>query len=156
MTFADEILNTEVRGLSNTNPEYAKIINEAILLESLDGDKDALLRVFDKVGKFASRDGLLNEDAATDIKIGSFDQEKCSDCAAILAAAKEANSPEYDLYTKAVLLMNACMDKMRQSFGVIAKEKVEEQKKELAADTRIADAVEEVKKEKAEEIAKNQ
>ena len=52
--------------------------------------------------------------------------------------------------------MNACMDKMRQSFGVIAKEKVEEQKKELAADTRIADAVEEVKKEKAEEIAKNQ
>lgn len=125
----------------------SKIINEAIILDEFNGNMDSLIKVYNKLGRYASRDGLLNENAETDIKLRSFDDSNCADNAAILAIAKQSGCKEYDVYTKAVLLMSACMDKMRELYGNIAKEKVEEHKEELMSNEKIANAVEEVKEE---------
>ena len=54
-------------GVVPQDPDNNKIINEAIILDKLNGDKKALLEFFNNLGKFGARDGILNESAEMDI-----------------------------------------------------------------------------------------
>ena len=133
---------TESVGANIMDNDNNLILNEAIVLDYLNGDKNALNRFYDNLGKFGKRDGILSESALTDIKLSSFDNENCADMCALLTVAKESNSKDYEIYCKALLLMKACVENMKKNFGNIAKERLETQKKEVENNPRITDAIE--------------
>ena len=138
-SFTDGLFPQSATGVENDNN---KIINEAIILDRLAGNKDALLEFYNNLGKFGARDGLLNESAATDIKLECMDQMSNSDHASILAVAKESNDEDYDTYIKSMMVAQKCIENMRNKFGNIAKDRVDTQTKELENNPRIMDALE--------------
>lgn len=132
---------TESTGFNIQDNENNKIINEAIILDKLGNNKEALLEFYNNIGKFGSRDGVLNESAVTDIKLCSFDNCSNGEVASLLATAKEANDADYDLYTKAIMLMDQCIKNMKDRYGNIAKERLETQTAVVDNNPRIQDAI---------------
>ena len=63
----------KIMGFTMADENNNKIINEAIVLDKLNGNKKALLEFYNQIGRFGYRDGILNESAATDIKLNAFD-----------------------------------------------------------------------------------
>ena len=122
--------------------ENNKIINEAIILDKLGNNKESLLEFYNNIGKFGARDGILNENAITDIKLQSFDASSNGEVASLLAVAKEANDADYDLYTKAIMLMGKCMENMKARYGNIAKDRLDSQGAVVETNPRIQDAIE--------------
>lgn len=119
-----------------------KIINEAIILDKLGNNKEFLLEFYNNIGKFGARDGVLNENAVTDIKLQSFDSSTNGEVASLLAVAKEANDVDYDLYIKAIMLMQKCIENMKSRYGNIAKDRFESQTAVVESNPRIQDAIE--------------
>ena len=136
--FAD---TSKVTGINLVDTENNQILNEAIILDSLNGDTEALARFFDNLGPYGARDGILSECANIDTKCGAFGDKKCADCAAILAVAKESNSKDYELYMKSIMLMKACMDNMKAQYGNIAEKRLNAQKAEVESNPRVVDAI---------------
>lgn len=137
--FAD-LMDSSV-GANIVNDSNNLIINEAIILDKLNGNKEALNEFYNNLGKFGSRDGILSESAVTDIALKSFDDEKCGETCAVLTVAKEAGCKDYEIYCKALLLMRKCMENMKQNFGDIAKDRLEAQKQEVENNIRVSDAL---------------
>lgn len=120
-----------------------KIINESIISDILNSNnKNALLEFYNNIGSFGARDGLLNESAATDIELESFDNCNTPECSSILAVAKESNDDDYKVYTKCIMLMQKCLENMKTKYGNIAKERLETQKQIVESNPRIQDAIE--------------
>lgn len=134
--------NTSSIGVIPQDPDHDKIINEAIILDSFNGNFNALHEFYSNIGKFGARDGILNEAAEETIKINTVTADSTADTASVLASAKEANDSDYDLYTKCILLMQKCMDNMKSKYGNIAEKRVEEQKQVLKDNPRVQDAIE--------------
>lgn len=141
MNILNEMFTDNSTGISLSDTKNNMIINEAVIYDKLDGDIAKLKTVVESVGKYAARDGILTESCNLDTAVGTFCDMKCADSAAILASAKEAGSKDYDLYIKAIMLQKACMDRMKQSFGNIANQRVEAQKAEVEANPRIMTAI---------------
>lgn len=121
-----------------------QIINEAIILDKLNGDTKALVEFYSNLGSFGARDGILNESASISLKLNTITECNMAQMAATLATAKEANAEEYNTYVKAVMLMNECIEKMCSSYGNIAKERLDTQKVAVESNPRIADAIDKV------------
>lgn len=128
-------------GFNIPDEDNNKIINESIILDTL-GNKSALLEFYSHIGKFGHRDGVLNESAATDISLESFDDCCTGDCASLLAVAKESNDDDYKTYTKCIMLMQKCMENMKNKYGKIANDRLETQKAVVENNPRIQDAIE--------------
>lgn len=131
-------------GFTMADENNNKIINEAIVLDKLNGNKEALLEFYNQIGRFGYRDGILNESAATDIKLNSFDNTCAADTASILAVAKESNDEDYDIYSKCLMLMQKCMENMKTKYCNIAKERLDTQKDIMESNPRVQDAIEKV------------
>lgn len=129
-------------GVNIENDENNHIINEAVILDKLNGDTDALNKFFDTIGSYGARDNILSESANIDCCIGEFENGHCAKLAALLAVAKESNSKDYELYTKALMLMKACIENMKNTFGNIAKERLDAQIAEVESNPRVVDAIE--------------
>ena len=136
--FADTSKET---GVNFENVENNHIINESVILDMLDGNTSSLKTLFESVGKYAARDGILAEDANIDCCTAAFDNIPCPEATAVLAVAKESGAKEYELYTKALMLMKQCMEKMKETYGDVAKKRLEAQKADITANTRIMTAV---------------
>ena len=128
-------------GVNLENNENNLIINEAVILDMVNGDTKALTAILESVGKFAARDGILAENASFDCASAAFNNTPCSKCAAVLAVAKEAGSKDYDLYIKAIMLMKACMCNMKNQFGDIANKRLEAQKADVTGNVRVMEAI---------------
>lgn len=129
-------------GVNLENADNNHIINESVILDMLGGDTDKLKTLFESVGKFGARDGILAEDANVDCCIASFENIPCPDATAVLAVAKESGSKDYELYVKALMLMKHCMNNMKASYGDIAKKRLEVQRAEVTNNPRIMSGVE--------------
>lgn len=121
------------------------IINEAIILDMVDGDTEALQKVITEAGKYASRDNLLENATPVIDAIKSFNQEKTHCCSAVLATAKEANDPDYELLVKAHLLTKALMKNLKEKYGAQAAARVDKCRAELQNNSRIMTAVDNAK-----------
>lgn len=117
------------------------IINEAIILDMVDGNTEALQKVITEAGKFAARDNLLEDAAPVADAINAFNKEKTCNCAAVLATAKEANDPDYELFVKAHILSKALMKSLKEKYGAQANARVEKCKAEVQNNNRIMTAV---------------
>lgn len=137
--FADTSKET---GVNFENDDNNYIINESVILEMLGGDTEKLKTVFESVGKFGVRDGILAEDASIDCCTAAFNNIPCPDAVSILAIAKESGSKDYELYTKAIMLMKQCMCNMRAMYGDIAKKRLDVQRAEVMANPRIMSSIE--------------
>ena len=118
-----------------------KIINESIIYNKL-GNKKALLEFYNHLGKYGYRDGILNESAAIDIQLESFDNCNTPECSSILAVAKESNDEDYNVYTKCIMLMQKCLESMKIKYGNIAKDRLDAQEKVVETNPRVQDAIE--------------
>ena len=128
-----------------TNSEAVKrnnrVINEAIILNALNGNIKALNEFYSYLGKFGLSDGVLNESTELDGKLDELCKASCPETAAILACAKEDNSVDFRLYNRCILIMKKCLENMQTSYGNIAKTRVIEQEKELTDNSRVQDAL---------------
>ena len=138
--FTKGLFPNSVPGFNLQDNENNKIINESIVLDTL-GSQKALLEFYNNLGKFGARDGLLNECAATDIKLSCMNDCNASDASCILASAKEANDQDYDIYIKCIMLMGKCMENMKNKYSNIAKDRLCAQKSEVESNPRIQDAI---------------
>jgi hypothetical protein len=129
------------QGVNLVDPENNKIINEAIVLDELGGNRKALLVFYNRVGLYGARDGILNECAATDIKIASLDCKDAAKIAAVLAIAKESDSEDFKVYRNAVLAMKGALDSMFAKYGEQADARVAEQRKEVMDNPNIVNAI---------------
>ena len=139
--------NSTYGGIGIVDSDNNKIINECIILDKLGGNKTAFNRVFAKVSPYCHRDGLLNETADAEIEITKLDDHPTSEDASVLAVAKEANSPDYELYCKAMMIAKEAMKHMRKSFKERAEDRLDTQIKVVENNPRITDAIEKVKEE---------
>lgn len=117
------------------------VINEAIILDMVNGNTEALQKVINEAGKYAARDNLLENATPIMDAIKSFNQEKAHNCSAVLACAKEANDPDYGLLVKAHLLTKALMKNLKDKYESTACARVEKCKTELQNNPRIMTAV---------------
>ena len=108
----------------------------------LGGDTKKLNALFESVGKYGVRDGILAEDANIDCFTGALDNVPGPECTAVLAVAKESGSKDYDLYCKAIMLMKHCMHNMKATYGDIAKKRLAAQTAEITANPRIMTSIE--------------
>lgn len=129
-------------GFAMPDENNNKIINESIILDFLNGNKQSLLEFYNNIGRFGVRDGILNESAVCDIKLESFDDCKTPECSALLAVAKESNDEDYEVYTKCIMLMQKCMENIKTKYGNIAKERLNTQKDIVESNPRVQDAIE--------------
>lgn len=141
-SFTEGLFPSDYKGFNIADEENNKIINEAIILDSFNGDKKALLEFYNHIGHFGARDGLLNESAVTDIKLSSFDESCCSECSSVLSVAKESNDEDYNIYMKCVMLMQQCLENMKNKYGNTAKDRLDTQKDIVESNPRIQDAIE--------------
>lgn len=141
----DMFARTSGKGISIKDVNNNHIINEAIILDMV-GDKKALGEVFDKLGKFASRDGLLSESADFDCKLDAFDKPEFGTNACVLACAKEAGDEDYDLYMKSLMLAKTTMEKLCAKYGEVANKRHDEHEIEIKENPRVIDAIENVTK----------
>jgi hypothetical protein len=121
------------------------IINEAIILDMVNGDTNALQKVMTEAGAYAARDNLLENATPVMDAIKCFNQEKTHSCAAVLATAKEANDPEYELLVKAHLLSKALMKSLKEKYAAQAAARVDHCRAELQNNSRIMTAVDNAK-----------
>ena len=133
---------SKATGVNIVDTENNYVINEAIILDMLDGDKNKLKAFFESIGQYGARDKILSESANLDCCISTLGDNKCANCASVLAVAKESGSKDYELYIKAILLMKQCMENMKSQFGDIAEKRLAVQKAEVEANPRVIDAVE--------------
>ena len=136
--FADTSKDT---GINVVNTDHNHIINEAIILDKLDGNVEALNEFFNAIGQYGARDNILSESASIDCATASFNNEPCANTACVLAVAKESGCKDYALYMKALMLMKACMCNMKKTFGTIAEQRLEAQNAELNNNPRVVDAL---------------
>lgn len=144
--FQSMIIEKKPTGVNIENPENNPIINEAIILDELKGDKTLLLEFYEKIGLFGVRDGVLNESAAFDTKINNLNTKSFAKLASVVAVAQESGSDEYELYKKAVLLMESTMDSMIDKFADKADERLQRQRKEVLANNKIVEVLCDIKK----------
>lgn len=136
---------TSSLGVIPESDYHNHIINEAIILDMVDGDTNALQKVITEAGKYAARDNLLENATPVMDAIKSFNQEKAYCCSAVLATAKEANDPDYELLVKAHLLTKSLMCKLKEKYGAQANARVDKCKEELQNNSRIMTAVDNAK-----------
>ena len=117
------------------------IINEAIILDMVGGNVDSLQKVINEAGKYAARDNLLEDATPVVDAIKSFNQEKTHCCSAVLATAKEANDPDYELLVKAHLLAKSLMGKLSERYSAQAHARVDKCRAEIKNNPRIMTAV---------------
>lgn len=129
-------------GINLENADNNHIINESVILDMLGGDTEKLNTLFESVGKFGVRDGILAEDANIDCFTSSLNNVPCPCTTAVLAVAKESGSKDYELYCKAIMLMKQCMANMKATYGDIAKKRLDAQRDEVTASPRIMSAIE--------------
>ena len=79
-------------GVNIENDENNHIINEAVILDKLNGDTDALNKFFDTIGSYGARDNILSESANIDCCIGEFENGHCAKLAALLTSISSDNS----------------------------------------------------------------
>ena len=141
MNYMDGIIPTSAISKSEDVKNNNKIINEAIILDALNGDTKALNEFYSNLGRFGVRDGILNESNELCTKLCELEKVSCPETAAVLACAKEKNCVDYILYTRCMCIMNKCLENMKADFHNIAKTRVEEQTKELIDNARVKDAL---------------
>ena len=121
------------------------IINEAIILDMVDGNTNALEKVIAEAGKYAARDNLLENATPIMDAIKCFNQEKAHCCSSVLAIAKEANDQDYELLVKAHLLTKALMKNLKEKYAAQAEARVNRCKEEIHNNPRIMAAVDNAK-----------
>ena len=132
---------TSSLGVIPESDYHNHIINEAIILDMVDGNTESLQKVVTEVGKYAARDNLLENATPVMDVIKSFNQEKTHCCSAVLATAKEANDPDYELLVKAHLLTKSLMCKLKEKYGAQADARVDKCREEPQNNSRIMNAV---------------
>lgn len=132
---------TSSLGVIPESDYHNHIINEAIILDMVGGNVDSLQKVITEAGKYAARDNLLENATPVIDSIKSFNQEKPYCCSAVLATAKEANDPDYELLVKSHLLSKSLMCKLKERYGAQADARVDRCRTEIQNNPRIMTAV---------------
>ena len=136
---------TSSLGVIPESDYHNHIINEAIILDMVDGNTESLQRVITEAGKYAARDNLLENATPVMDAIKSFNQDKPYCCSAVLATAKEANDPDYELLVKAHLLSKSLMCKLKEKYAAQADARINRCREELQNNSRIMTAVDNAK-----------
>ena len=137
------LFNDASTGVIPESDHNNHIITEAVILDMLNGNKESLTKVYSSVGKYAVRDNLLEDAQLIDAPEKSLTcDDSHADRAAILAIAKEANDPDYDLYCKAFCLMKDLMYTLKNKYCDKANCRVADCTKVVEANPRIINAVE--------------
>lgn len=138
----NDLFETSTPGVGFEDVNNNHIINECIILDMLNGDNSKFDTVVESVGAFASRDGILAESACCGTCVSECNNMTTPEASSILAVAKEAGSKDYELYTKALMLMHETMERMKSQYSNIANKRLEAQKAEVMNNARIMSAVE--------------
>ena len=120
------------------------VITEGVILDMLGGNREALGKVCTSVGKYCVRDGILGDDqVSAAIKNAAENPHVMCHAKrrALLAAAKEANDPDYQLYCKAFMLVKTLMAGFKAKYGEQADQKVAEVTKVIENNPRVIDAI---------------
>lgn len=139
-TSISDLFDTSTPGIGFECAENNYIINECIVLDMLGGDTKKLNNLYESVGAYANRDGILAETADPQVECGDI---TAPEAAAILAVAKESGSKDFELYNKAIMLMHETMNRMKCQYGNIANERLNAQKAAVMNNARIMSAVDE-------------
>lgn len=122
------------------------VITEGVILDMLGGNKEALGKVCTSVGKYCVRDGILEDDQVSAAIKNAVENDPHAMChakrRALLAAAKEANDPDYQLYCKAFMLVKTLMAEFKAKYNEQAEQKIADATKTIENNPRVIDAIE--------------
>lgn len=132
--------DTQSIGVIPESDHHNHIITEAVILDRVNGNKDAYAKVLAEVGAYAVRDNLL-ESAQLSEACCSEECGTMADYTSVLATAKEAGDSDYSTYCKAYALTKKLMADMKARYGATAEARVASINKEIDNSPRLVNSI---------------